>query len=106
MSEVEFSMAMEPSLKNLQSNILMGIEAADIKVLPGVYGPNCDQHVALETNDWWRKATVKAEDGSDYTFQDAVVAWYQGATIAIIDTVAAEGEDGPSSSCVAVDGER
>ena len=74
-------------------------------VAPGVYGPNCAQHVALETDDWWRVATVEY-DGVAYTFQDAVIRWYQGNPVAVVDLPAAAGEHGAKSDCAAVDGER
>lgn len=75
----------------------------DIPMAPGVYGPNCGQHVALETSDWWRVATVEDDDGTPYTFQDAVLAWYQGASVQIVDDVV-EGEgNGPRSDCSALD---
>ncbi len=74
--------------------------------VPAVYGPNCAQHVALESTSWWREATLDAGDGTTLSFQDAVVAWRQGEAVAAVDSAVAGDEPGPRSSCAAVDGQR
>jgi hypothetical protein len=72
------------------------------EVVPGTYGPNCAQHVALETNAWWLEATV-AQGNARYTFQDAFLDWYDGAEVAVIDEPTTGEGDGPLSACVTVD---
>jgi Pectinacetylesterase len=80
---------------------LPAIAIETVTVAPGVYGPSCGQHVALETNDWWRTATV-AHGEEEYTFQRAALEWYAGSEIAVIDDpVAGEGA-GPRSSCLTI----
>lgn len=78
----------------------------EMTVTPGAYGPNCAQHVALETNDWWRVATVEDEGGTEYSFQDAVLAWYGGETVQIVDEAVSGDGDGPRSHCAETDDER
>lgn len=76
-----------------------------VLVTPGAYGPNCAQHVGMETNDWWRVATVAGEDGVDYTFQNAVWSWYNGNLVQIVDDPVVGSGTGPRSVCAAADGE-
>lgn len=90
------------SLATIQST---AVERADITVVPGAYGPNCAQHVALESTNWWAIATVQDEEGVDWTFQDAVLAWYAGTPIAVIDEPNTGSGNGPSSNCTAVEEE-
>lgn len=73
---------------------------------PGVYGPNCAQHVALETNDWWRVATVESEEGTAYTFQAAVFEWSTAGALTVVDSASAGDGPGPRSDCADADGER
>lgn len=75
------------------------VEATGMTVTPGAYAPNCGQHVAMETDDWWRIATVESDDGVPMTFQDAVFAWYQGERVAVIDEPVMGEGDGPRSVC-------
>lgn len=81
---------------------IQGTALETIPVAPGVYGPNCAQHVALETNDWWRVATVEDAYGTPFTFQGAALAWYLGdaPVVLVDDPVIGEGA-GPRSTCAA-----
>lgn len=80
--------------------------AETLDFVPAVYGPNCNQHVALESSGWWRESTVEDDAGAAFTFQDAVLAWQAGDTVALVDAAVAGDENGPRSVCVAVEGER
>jgi hypothetical protein len=80
-----------------------GVEGEDVTVVPGAYGPNCAQHVALEMSDWWRVGTVEGPDGVDYTFQAAFFAWYEGASVQVVDEVRTGEGVGPLSTCADVD---
>jgi hypothetical protein len=56
-------------------------EAAAITVTPGVYGPNCGQHVALSNQVWFEEATV-----ADVSFRGALSAWLLGQEVALVDS--------------------
>ena len=99
----DYEALQEASLASLRYAPDHSVETMDFT--PGVYGPNCAQHVALESTEWWRVATVSHED-VDYTFQDAVRAWWQGNLTVLVDEAVAGDGDGPRSDCAAVDGER
>ena len=81
------------------------VEGADITVIPGAYGPNCPQHVALESSQLWALSTVRSGD-LDLSFQQAVLAWYGGESVAVIDAPNSGTDDGPASTCGEVEDER
>ncbi len=82
------------------------VEGADIAVVPGVYGPNCAQHVALESTNWWAVGTVQDEAGADWSFQRGVLAWYQGAGFSVVDEPNGGSGSGSGSTCPGVEDER
>ena len=61
-------------------------QAAQINFVPGVYGPDCGQHVALLSDTWFFNATVKDASGKPFTFHDALRAWLNGQPVLIVDT--------------------
>lgn len=93
--------AMLTAVNDVQSSA-----AETIPVAPGVYGPNCAQHVALESTPWWVDGTVADPDLVEWSFQDAVLAWAQGEAVAVMDEPLAGEGDGPWSACVKTDDER
>lgn len=94
---------MPESLATIQST---AVERADIPVAPGAHGPNCAQHVALESTRWWAESTVEDEDGAEFSYQQAVNAWYAGDAVSVIDAPNGGSGDGPYSTCADVDDER
>ena len=94
--------AMFGALADIQST---AVEGAEIAVAPGAYGPNCSQHVALESTQWWALAAVDDGFGTEWSFQQAVIAWYQGDAVAIVDEPLIGSGDGPRSRCEDVDDE-
>lgn len=91
------------SLADLQST---ATEGPNMAVVPGAYGPNCAQHVALESTRWWAESTVEDGAGTEWSFQQGVLAWYGGAAFAVVDEPNTGSADGPSSTCAEVDEER
>lgn len=104
-AEDDHEVMMRAFLASLAGLRTTAAERADIDFVPGIYAPNCAQHVALETNDWWRVATV-ADGTTPTTYQDAVQRWYTGSAVAILDDAVTGAGDGPRSDCASVDGER
>lgn len=56
-------------------------ERAAITFVPGVYAPNCGQHVGLSSDEWWETATL-----SGLTYRQAVGSWLNGNAVNLIDT--------------------
>ncbi len=70
------------------------VEADQIDFVPGVYGSNCSQHVALTTNDYFLISTVDDADGVPRTFDQALRDWLMGSDVFIVDEHPAQ-----SSTC-------
>lgn len=102
-AEDDFEAGVIAMLGSLEDLRFTAVEGEDITVIPGAYGPNCAQHVALESTQWWALATLDDESGGSMSFQDAVIAWYGGAQVSLIDDPNTGDEDGPRSSCEDVD---
>jgi hypothetical protein len=90
------------SLATIQTT---AVEGADIAVVPGAYGPNCAQHVALESTSWWAIGTVQDGSGTAWTFQQAVLAWQEGQDVAVVDEPNTGSGNGPRSDCPGVEDE-
>lgn len=60
-------------------------EADQINFVPGIYGPNCGQHLALTTNNYFLVSTVEDATGTPRTFDEALRAWLSGVDIFIVD---------------------
>ena len=72
-------------------NQMVGIEIsaeerAAITVAPGIYAPNCGQHVALTRKDYFQITTVTPPGGQALTWRGAIVAWLTGTPVSVIDT--------------------
>ena len=104
-SEDDYEAAVAAMLAALSKIRETAVEKADIRRAPGVYGPNCAQHVALESSAWWLQSTVEDSNGSAYSFHDAALQWAQGTATAVIDAPTIGAGDGPRSACEAVDDE-
>jgi hypothetical protein len=52
---------------------------------PGVYGPYCGQHIALNDDDFFAKQSLTDGDGHAQTFRSLLLAWLQGAAVQVID---------------------
>lgn len=61
---------------------------------PGIYAPNCGQHVGLNDPEWFAETTVQDGDGTRYTHRGAFLAWYGGASIEVLD-----GQPSTTSTC-------
>lgn len=63
-------------------------EADFMTKAPGVYAPNCGQHVGLNDDAWFTEAAVQDDDDDAtwYTHRGAFVSWYLGAPIEVLDT--------------------
>ncbi|MBT9557329.1 MAG: hypothetical protein IV100_14915 [Myxococcales bacterium] len=99
--EDEFEAATIATLRALATLRESAVEGKDITVVPGAYGPNCAQHVALESTTWWAVGTVEDDAGALWTFEEAVSAWRDGAAVAIVDGPTAGPGNGPGSVCPA-----
>ncbi len=97
------AVALLESLADLQRT---AVEGGDIAVAPGAYGPNCAQHVALESTSWWAVGSVRDGAGAEWTFQQAALAWYAGAEISVVDAPNGGAGSGPRSTCPGVEDER
>ncbi len=60
-------------------------EAGQIDYVPGVYGPNCSQHVALTTNSYFLMSTVDDDSGIPRTFDEALRARLAGTDVFVVD---------------------
>lgn len=56
-------------------------ERARITRAPGLCAPNCAQHVGLSNDEFYEESTL-----SGYTLRQAILAWYGGMTIDLLDT--------------------
>lgn len=82
----EFAESVRTFLMRLTTLETTAAEAASITRTPGVYGPNCRQHVALTLTPWFGVATIEDASGMDVSFGQALGRWIMGEDIAIIDT--------------------
>lgn len=62
------------------------IEAADITVAPGIFGPHCGQHEGVYIDKWFFDNTVEDALGVPTNFHDALRAWLDGQPVVIIDS--------------------
>ena len=61
-----------------------GVEAADMTVKPGVFGPRCRHHTSLGSDAFFIKDFI--EDGGEMSsFHDALIDWLGGAEVKWID---------------------
>lgn len=63
-----------------------GEEGDAVTVTPGLYVPNCEQHVGISNDESFEQATVETDGGVDLTFRAALTAWLTGTPIAAVDT--------------------
>jgi hypothetical protein len=61
-------------------------ERAAITTRPGIYAPNCNQHVALTSKDYFQITTLTPPGGQPLTWRGAITAWLTGTAITAIDT--------------------
>lgn len=106
LAESQFQEAAVQMLGSLFTIQDTAVEGDAIEVVPGAYGPNCAQHVALESTNWWAVGTVQDEAGVDWSFQHAVLAWYGGASVSVVDEPNGGSGDGPRSTCPRAEDER
>lgn len=106
MPEDDYQESVVSMLEALADLPTTAVEGDAIEVVPGAYGPNCAQHVALESTSWWAVSTLQDDGGAEWSFQQAVLAWKDGQSIALIDAPNSGNADGPGSTCAAVDDER
>jgi hypothetical protein len=96
---VDLQPAVAALLADMETLPDTALEGAEMSRAPGVFGPNCENHVGLENLDQWQKTLVEGPDGSTLSFQGAVLAWHQGESVPHIDQPVTPGEQGPGSSC-------
>ena len=70
-------------------------ERAAITTTPGIYAPNCGQHVALTSKDSFQVTTVTPPVGPPLTWRGAIIAWLGGTPVRAIDT-----QPATASTCV------
>jgi hypothetical protein len=77
-----------------------GEEGDAMTVAPGVYSPNCGQHVGLNDTAWFTEALVQDDDSAEtwYSHRGAFLAWYLGGTVEVLD-----GEPSTRSVCAETD---
>ena len=78
----EFSLSVQTSLQSLADLRQTAIDGADMAVTPGAYGPDCGQHIGLESSAWTFSSTL---GGS--TLADAMGLWLSGEALSLIDTL-------------------
>lgn len=63
-------------------------EADAMTRAPGVYAPNCGQHVGLNDAAWLYESVVRDDDPDEtpYTHRSAFAAWFAGAPVEVLDT--------------------
>ncbi len=61
-------------------------ERAAITTQPGIYAPNCNQHVALTSKDYFQITTVTPPGGQPLTWRGAITAWLTGTPVSVVDT--------------------
>jgi hypothetical protein len=85
------------SMDRIHEAPLTGEEGASMTVAPGVYSPNCGQHVGLNDQEWFTEALVRDDDvdGTWYSHRGAFIAWYLGRSVEVLD-----GEPSTRSVCV------
>ena len=54
--------------------------------MPGVYGPNCTQHVGITNNQFFLQTTVEDTNGEALTFAAALGRWSAGEDVEAIDS--------------------
>lgn len=95
LDEYSFEQAVQATLLSLAELPETAIEGADIGTVPGAYGLNCGQHVALENTLGWK---VNNMYGQGYGL--AFLAWADGDAVQLVDSpVEADHQDGPLSNC-------
>lgn len=85
-TEAEMATAWALTLDRVAQARSTGEEGHRMTRDPGMYGPNCAQHVGMNEQEWFAEATVQAEDGTLYTHRGAFLTWYLGAPLEVIDT--------------------
>jgi len=94
----EFAAATIDTLALLPDIGTTAAEAAQINFVPGVYGPNCGQHLALTTDRHFLISTVDDANGVPRTFDEALRAWLLGAGVFIVDQHPAQASNCPARS--------
>ena len=93
-TEAEFAKAVRESLLSLAELPSRAAEGAAMSVAPSAYGPDCGQHVALESHAWFFDAAIEA-DGVPVSLHDAIVRAVDDGPVSIVDDV-----EGSRSVCV------
>lgn len=81
----EFAAATIGALALLPNIGTTAAEADQIDFVPGVYGPNCGQHLALTTDNYFLASTVDDGGGVPRTFDESLRAWLLGGGVFIVD---------------------
>lgn len=61
-------------------------EAAAIDFTPGLYVPNCGQHVGVSNDPWFNLGTVETPGGTPLTYRAALGAWLMDTEVYAVDT--------------------
>jgi hypothetical protein len=99
-SVAEMAAAWALTLDRVHEAPATGEEGHLMATAPGVYAPNCGQHVGLNDEAWFSEATVEDDDGALYTHRGAFLTWLAGSGIEVLDgepstrSVCAETNDG------------
>jgi hypothetical protein len=84
-SAADYAIGSASALEQLRDISASAAEAAKIDFVPGVYGPNCTQHVGTSNNRFFLQTTVDDRNGNPRTFAEAVTQWLLGEQVDIID---------------------
>lgn len=75
-------------------------EAEQMTREPGMYAPNCGQHVGINDAEWYSQSTVEDDEGHLFTHRGAFLSWYAGDRLEVLD-----GQPRDRSVCATVNGD-
>jgi hypothetical protein len=85
-TEAQLATAYRATLVRVPDIATTGEEGAAVTVPPGVYGPNCGQHVGLSNDEWFNQGTVETAGGAALSFRQALAIWLVGGVVTAIDS--------------------
>ncbi len=74
--------AMMLALPNIQNT---AVEADAIDFVPGVFGPNCGQHIVLMNGGQIHQEKVDDSSGTSTSVYEAIIRWLQGQEVFAVD---------------------
>jgi hypothetical protein len=74
-----------PTLLEMANIPTTAVEASQISVVPGAFGPWCGIHEGLNLNTQYFGVTVEDALGNPVTLNDAIRQWMNGNTVSVVD---------------------